>query len=137
MPYKDKEKLKKYHRERMRLWRSNPDNKKKQNERRNYLRNKELNSVKEYEKEYYNKNKVHILNRCKEYNNTHPEVRKKSQQKAIVLGKSIEKGKKQRHNLSEGYISAQIRKEKSNKSIDEKKREILIYRIKKIINNYE
>ena len=118
-------------REKMRRWRSNPDNLVKLKKRRKELRetNKEL--VKKKEQEYYKKNREHILQRCRNYQKANPQVKKKAQEKSKALGSGILKGKRERKELRKSYIVSQIRKEKTNKSIEQKQAEILIYRLKK------
>lgn len=94
---------------------------------------KSVEQRKKWSKEYYKKNKERILLRTKIYSNNNPNIKIKSQNKAKELGKIIRKSKKERDSLSNAYISALIREEKSDKSIEMKQAEVLIYRLKKII----
>lgn len=123
--------------ERMRKWRSNPENLARQNKRRKEIREQNKDAIKKKEHEYYLKNREHILKRCKEYHTKNRDVRKRYQKKFVQSGKSIDKGRRDRTNLTNAYIASQIRKEKSNKTIEQKQAEILIYRIKKQIKRYE
>lgn len=137
MPYKNIEDKRKNNREGMKRWRSNPENLARQKQRRKELRQLKIDEIKKKEHEYYENNKSYILKRSKEYQARKPEVRRRAQEKAKVAGKGIMKGKKEREILSPAYISAQIRKEKTNKSIEKKQSEILIYRLKKAVKKYE
>ena len=78
-------------------------------------------------------NKSKILERQKIYQQEHPEVRKKSQEKTKSQGGYKVKGKREREKLANSYIAALIREEGSNKSLIEKKVEVMKYRVKKLL----
>lgn len=134
MAYESIEDKRRKARDRMQRWRSIPENILKQNKRRKELRG---DSFKIKAKEYYQKNREHILQRCKVYQKENPQVKKRYQTKAKEQGKGVLKGKRERKELSNSYISAQIRKGKIDKTIQTKEAEILIYRIKQLIKKHE
>ncbi len=88
----------------------------------------------EWSRNYYIKNKPQRIAYNEQYNLKHPEVRKRAQEKAMRLGKGITKGKRERELLKDGYVMAQIRKYAPHKSIEEKRKDILKYRIKKTLS---
>lgn len=93
--------------------------------------------TKEYEKSYYSKNREKIIERNKSYRERNPQVKKRAQEKFKLLGKAIQKGKRDRKTLSKAYLAALIREEGSDKTIVQKKKEVLKYRLKKIIKKID
>jgi hypothetical protein len=111
MPYKNKEDRRKYAADYVKIWRSNPENKKKQDERRKELRDNDMYGYRDKWNKYYAENKERIISKTVEYQTLKPEVKKKSFNKAKLLGKGIEKGIKERRELYNGYVYSLLRKE--------------------------
>lgn len=134
MPYKDPVLRAKKSAESMKRWRSNPENVKKANEKRNTRRDEKQ---REKDRQYYLKNKEKILARCKIYNKQNPDVSRRANKKAVALGKHILRGKRDRAELRDHYVVNQIKKAGSDMLPEEKKIEILIYRVKKYSKKHE
>jgi len=116
----------------MRKWRKTPAGKKSV---RKY-RKKSEKKAKEWARDYYKKNKEKINARALDYQHRKPEIVDKSRKKRRELGKGVEAGKKNRGELSYGYIAAQLRRsgiEVTKKSVEIRRIEILNYRLKKAI----
>lgn len=111
-------------------YRKRPCVKKKRNE---YLeRTKEQR--RKWAQEYYKKNKKELINKTNTYRKNNPNKVEQWNKRNRELGKGVEKGKREREELKPAYLKALIREEGSDKSVDEKAAEVLIYRIKKKIN---
>lgn len=125
MPYNSKYKSRAYEKE----WR-----------RREYVKEKRKQYLKKTEKQrkdwaanYYIKNKDKINDRVKEYRALHPEkiIKWKESRRSKERIRSI----KDRKKLKPFYINSLIRAEGSKKSIVQKKKEIVVYRIRKVLKN--
>jgi hypothetical protein len=101
---------------------------------RKALRDSNATGYRDKYNEYYAANKEKIIERTLEYQKSHPEVRKKSQERAKKQSKGVRKGLKDRQQLKPAYIQALIRCEGSNKSIQQKQAEVLTYRLRNRIN---
>ncbi len=102
MPHKDPEKRKAYARERMRKWRSNPDNVAKVKAKRkvDYAENK--NGLRDKMLKNYQDNREERLKQSTEYRKKNPEVAKKSRDK--MKGKNLDRNRKARNELQDHYV---------------------------------
>lgn len=84
--------------------------------------------MKVWSKEYYAKNRAKILKKTSEYNKTHPEVRKKSQDKNRY--KNILRARKDRAELKPHYVKTLARVSSRVKTEGEVETSVIVHRIK-------
>jgi len=100
-------------------------------------REKSKQKRKDWAQQYYKDNKDEINRRVMDYRRSHPEKIQEWNEKNRKNDVWKNKSKKERKELADSYIIALIREEGSDKSIPEKKKEVLSYRIKKIIKKID
>jgi hypothetical protein len=120
----------KHSKEYLKKWRQSESGKKCIGEYRENSKEKR----KLWAKKYYLEHRDEILKRTSEYNKSHPDVIKKSQNKN--RGKNIIRGRKDREDLKAHYLNSLIRNYDTNLSIEERQSSILIRRIKQKINSF-
>lgn len=92
---------------------------------------------KAYYKLYYARNREKVIAKTTEYLNAHPGVVAKIRANLNKSGYLIKYGRADRQKLSDGYLKALISVGKVEKTLEQKKKEVLQFRLKKLISGLD